>query len=200
MRLAIPPRRVRSATGLAVLALLMSLNAARSNSARLAEDPVQAIRAVLRQQQADWNKGDLDAFLTGYWKSPRVVFQSGGNRYDGWEAMRDRYRKRYKAEGKAMGEVSFSAIDIEMLSTEAALVRGARADPARRFEARRTFHPDFPEVPRRLEDRARPYFSRGTKQVVSWWASSRAGIFWAQLIGLSVGLVLPTGLSSSGVV
>ena len=69
---------------------------------------MQAIRAVLRRQEADWNKGDLDAFLTGYWKSPRVVFQSGGNRYDGWEAMRDRYRKRYKAEGRAMGEVSFS--------------------------------------------------------------------------------------------
>ena len=125
MSLAIPSRRVRFATSLAGFALMMSLTAPRSNSASLAEDPVQAIRAVLRQQQADWNKGDLDAFLTGYWKSPKVVFQSGGNRYDGWEAMRDRYRKRYKAEGKAMGEVSFSAIDIEMLSPEAALVRGA---------------------------------------------------------------------------
>jgi len=125
MSLAIPSRRVRHAVSLAGLVLLVSLTAPRSNSASLVEDPVQAIRAVLKQQQADWNKGDLDAFLDGYWKSPKVVFQSGGNRYDGWEAMRDRYRKRYKAEGKAMGEVSFSAIDIEMLSPEAALVRGA---------------------------------------------------------------------------
>jgi ketosteroid isomerase-like protein len=125
MSLAIVWRRVRLATGLAGFALLVSLAAVRSNSAISAEDPVHAIRAVLRQQQADWNKGDLDAFLTGYWNSPRVVFQSGGNRYDGWEAMRDRYRARYKAEGKAMGEVGFSAIDIEMLGTEAALVRGA---------------------------------------------------------------------------
>jgi ketosteroid isomerase-like protein len=114
-------------TGLASLALLVSLTTVQSIDASAVEeeDSVQAIQAVLRQQQADWNKGDLDAFLTGYWKSPKVVFQSGGNRYDGWEAMRDRYRKRYKAEGKAMGEVSFSAIDIEMLSPEASLVRGA---------------------------------------------------------------------------
>src|SRR4051794_6139136 len=117
--------RLRLATGLAGLALVVCLTAVRSNCASAAEDPVQAIRAVLKQQQAAWNKGDLDAFLSGYWKSPKVVFQSGGNRYDGWEAMRDRYRKRYKAEGKAMGEVSFSAIDIEMLGPESAFVRGA---------------------------------------------------------------------------
>jgi beta-aspartyl-peptidase (threonine type) len=85
---------------------------------------VVGIRAVLDQQQADWNKGDLDGFLTGYWNSPKVVFQSGGNRYSGWEAMRDRYRRRYKSEGKAMGRLSFSGLDIEMLGADAALVRG----------------------------------------------------------------------------
>ena len=61
-----------------------------------------------RPAGADWNKGDLDAFLEGYWHSPDVVFQSGGDRHDGFDAMRDRYRKRYKAEGKAMGKVAFS--------------------------------------------------------------------------------------------
>lgn len=88
-------------------------------------DPVAAIRAALKRQEADWNKGDLEAFLTGYWNSPRVVFQSGGDRYDGWEAMRERYRERYKGEGKAMGRVAFSRIDIEPLGPAAALARGA---------------------------------------------------------------------------
>jgi beta-aspartyl-peptidase (threonine type) len=87
-------------------------------------EPAAAITAVLERQEADWNKGDLDAFLTGYWNSPRVVFQSGGDRYDGWEAMRERYRKRYKGEGKAMGRMAFSRIDIEPLGPEAALARG----------------------------------------------------------------------------
>jgi beta-aspartyl-peptidase (threonine type) len=86
---------------------------------------ITAIRAVLQRQEADWNRGDLDAFLTGYWNSPRVVFQSGGNRYDGWEAMRARYRKRYQAEGKAMGKVAFSGIEIEPLGPSVALARGA---------------------------------------------------------------------------
>ena len=60
----------------------------------------------------------------GYWNSPKVVFQSGGQRYDGWEAMRDRYRRRYQAEGKAMGRLAFSSLEIEPLGPESMLVRG----------------------------------------------------------------------------
>ena len=88
------------------------------------KDPVRAIRAVLDRQVDDWNKGDLDGFLAGYWNSPKVVFQSGGQRYDGWEAMRDRYRRRYQAEGKAMGQLTFSSLEIEPLGPEAFLARG----------------------------------------------------------------------------
>jgi beta-aspartyl-peptidase (threonine type) len=84
----------------------------------------QAVRAVLDRQVDDWNRGDLDAFLTGYWKSPKVVFQSGGQRFDGWEAMRDRYRQRYQAEGRAMGRLAFSSVEIELLGADAAFVRG----------------------------------------------------------------------------
>jgi beta-aspartyl-peptidase (threonine type) len=86
---------------------------------------IAAIRAVLERQQADWNKGDLETFLNGYWHSPRLVFQSGGDRHDGWEAMRGRYLKRYKSEGRAMGQVAFSNIEIEPLGPESAFVRGA---------------------------------------------------------------------------
>jgi ketosteroid isomerase-like protein len=88
------------------------------------ESDVRAVRAVLDQQVLDWNKGDLDGFLTGYWNSPKVVFMSGGNRFDGFEAMRDRYRRRYKADGKAMGQLAFSELDVESLGPEAVLARG----------------------------------------------------------------------------
>jgi ketosteroid isomerase-like protein len=84
----------------------------------------QAVRDVLERQVADWNKGNLDGFLDGYWNSPKVVFQSGGTRSDGWEALRDRYRRRYQLEGRAMGQLVFSGLEIEPLGTEAALARG----------------------------------------------------------------------------
>jgi ketosteroid isomerase-like protein len=87
--------------------------------------PEVSVRAILDRQVADWNKGDLEGFLSGYWNSPKVVFQSGGRRSDGWEAMRDRYRRRYQAEGKAMGRLVFSSVEIEPLGPEAIMVRGA---------------------------------------------------------------------------
>lgn len=106
----------------AVLALGIASSAARAQPGD--SSSVQAVRAVLERQAADWNRGDLDGFLAGYWKSPRVVFQSAGQRYDGWEAMRDRYRRRYQAEGRAMGKLAFSGLEIEPLGPEAVLARG----------------------------------------------------------------------------
>ena len=88
------------------------------------EAAVREVRAVLDKQVADWNRGDLDGFLSGYWKSPKVVFMSGGQRFDGYEAMRDRYRRRYKAEGRAMGQLAFSELDLESLGPESVLGRG----------------------------------------------------------------------------
>ena len=87
-------------------------------------DPVAGIEVVLDRQERDWNAGDLDGFLRGYWDSPKVVFQSGGDRNVGFESMRERYRKRYKAEGKAMGRVSFTEVEIEPLGSDSAFVRG----------------------------------------------------------------------------
>jgi beta-aspartyl-peptidase (threonine type) len=105
-----------------VLAVLSNAASAQEQSDR--GDSVRAARAVLERQVIDWNKGDLDGFLGGYWNSPKVVFQSGGQRLDGWEAMRQRYRRRYQAEGRAMGRLEFSALDLEPLGPEAVLARG----------------------------------------------------------------------------
>lgn len=87
-------------------------------------DDSRAILDLLRKQAADWNRADLDAFLETYWKSPRLVFQSGGTRSEGWEAVRDRYRKRYQGEGKAMGKLEFQGIEAELLGPDAAFARG----------------------------------------------------------------------------
>jgi ketosteroid isomerase-like protein len=88
------------------------------------EGPEKAIRGVLERQVDDWNRGDLDAFLTGYWKSPALVFQSGADRSEGWEAIRDRYRKRYQTEGRAMGRLEFAGIEVIPLGAESAFARG----------------------------------------------------------------------------
>ncbi len=107
------------------LALLLMLAPAGTSTAQEGDaEAARAIKAVLDKQQVDWNRGDLDAFLEGYWHSPGMVFLSGGERNDGFDAMRDRYRKRYQAEGRAMGKLAFSGSEIKPLGGDVALARG----------------------------------------------------------------------------
>lgn len=83
-----------------------------------------AIRAVLDEQAVAWNKGDIDAFMKGYWNSPELTFYSGGNVTSGWDATLQRYRSRYEGEGHEMGKLDFSELEIHVLARDAAWVGG----------------------------------------------------------------------------
>ncbi|HJT76977.1 MAG TPA: nuclear transport factor 2 family protein [Gemmataceae bacterium] len=89
-----------------------------------AKEAKAAVREVLDRQAAAWNKGDLDGFMAGYWKSPDLTFFSGKTREHGWQATLDRYRRRYQGEGREMGRLTFDQIQIDVLGPDAALVRG----------------------------------------------------------------------------
>ncbi len=82
------------------------------------------IRYVLDAQVAAWNRGDLDGFMAGYWNSDEMTFCSGGTVTKGWQATLDRYRKRYQADGKEMGKLTFDDVRIEVITSDVALVRG----------------------------------------------------------------------------
>jgi beta-aspartyl-peptidase (threonine type) len=88
-------------------------------------DPRAAVRAVLDAQVEAWNRGDLEGFMAGYWRSPELVFCSGATVTKGWEATLERYRKRYQAEGREMGRLGFDAIEVLPLGPDAAAARGA---------------------------------------------------------------------------
>jgi len=82
------------------------------------------IEKVLREQQDAWNRGDLEAFMAGYWNSPELTFFSGAHESKGWQAALDRYKKTYQGAGHEMGTLQFSNLRIEMLGMDAAFVRG----------------------------------------------------------------------------
>ena len=86
--------------------------------------PEDAIRAVLAAQDEAWNRGDLEGFMKTYWKSDRLRFYSAGTVTSGWQATLDRYRKRYQAEGKEMGKLTFADLEVEVLGPDAAMARG----------------------------------------------------------------------------
>ena len=83
-----------------------------------------AIRKVIAEQQAAWNRQDLGGFMAGYWNSHELTFFSGAHESKGWQAALDRYKKNYQGAGHEMGKLEFANLRIEMLGPEAAFVRG----------------------------------------------------------------------------
>lgn len=103
---------------------MMMLVAAGAAFAQSREEKAKtAIRAVLDEQVAAWNKGDIDGFMKGYWNSPQMTFVSGNNVTKGWQPTLERYKKGYNTRAK-MGVLSFSELEITILSKESALVLG----------------------------------------------------------------------------
>jgi len=71
----------------------------------------RAAEILLTDQQAAWNAEDLDGFMFGYWKSDDLTFYSDNTIEQGYEPLKQRYFKRYKAEGKEMGKLTFSLVE-----------------------------------------------------------------------------------------
>jgi beta-aspartyl-peptidase (threonine type) len=99
-------------------ALLLSFSLA------VAVDAKADIRTVIADQATSWNKGDLDGYMAGYWKSDSLSFSSGGTHTTGWQAVYDRYKARYFAPGKERGTLTFRKLEVELLGTDCAYVKG----------------------------------------------------------------------------
>lgn len=109
---------------IAMLAAAFAVTGCRTPQARKnAVSKEAAIREMLAQQVRDWNAGNLAGFMEGYARSNTTRFASGGNVMLGWQAVFDRYRKRY-ADPAAMGTTTFSDLDIKVLSPDAAMAFG----------------------------------------------------------------------------
>jgi len=83
----------------------------------------KAINDVLSAQQAAWNRGDVDAFLVGYWRSPELTFSGSSGVSRGWDGVLARYKKSYP-DHAAMGQLDFSDLELRFLGPDAALVLG----------------------------------------------------------------------------
>lgn len=88
---------------------------------QLMSDDAQ-IRNVLTKQAEDWNHGNLDAFATGYKKSPDIVFM-GSTISRGYDQMLASYKQHYPTRGK-MGALIFSDIEVNLLDAKYATVLG----------------------------------------------------------------------------
>ena len=109
----------KAALVLAFIALVARPIAAVQNNS----DATSEIRSVIQAQQDSWNRGDIDAFMNGYWHSEHTVFVSGDEVTRGWQRVRDRYKAKYSDRAK-MGSLTFSDLEITPLSNESAVALG----------------------------------------------------------------------------
>jgi uncharacterized protein (TIGR02246 family) len=90
-----------------------------------AAGPEEEIRKVLERQQADWNRGDIVAFMGGYERSDATTF-AGKSVSRGYERVLGRYRESYPNTEK-MGQLTFSEIEVRLLGSKYASVLGQYA-------------------------------------------------------------------------
>lgn len=74
-----------------------------------------AIREILNDQSAAWNRGDLDSFMNGYWENDSLMFIGKSGVTYGWNNTLNNYRKGYP-DTTSMGKLSFVIISIKKLS------------------------------------------------------------------------------------
>lgn len=96
-----------------------------ASAACRAAPPDTDVRALLADQQAAWNRGDVEGFLRrGYWASPELTFFSGGEVVRGFDPMLARFLAHYKAGSAESGELTFADIEVVALGADHALARG----------------------------------------------------------------------------
>jgi uncharacterized protein (TIGR02246 family) len=81
------------------------------------------VRAILRNSEEAWNRGDLAAFASYYEDSPDTTFIGHEVVRGGVAAILARYRRAYPTR-EAMGKLAFSNIEVRSLAPGVALVTG----------------------------------------------------------------------------
>lgn len=75
------------------------------------------VRNVLAKQSAAWNRGDVDAFMVGYWENDSLMFIGKSGITYGYKNTLANYKKGYP-DTTAMGKLTFTLIHVRQLSPE----------------------------------------------------------------------------------
>jgi ketosteroid isomerase-like protein len=115
--------KLAAMVAVSALTLLCLSTSALGHTSKTDGKAEAAIQAVLDAQAAAWNRGDVEAYMDGYDRSPKTEFVGGDSITRGWQEVLDRYKQKYDTREK-MGTLTFSEVEINMLSGDAALVLG----------------------------------------------------------------------------
>jgi uncharacterized protein (TIGR02246 family) len=81
-----------------------------------------AIHLLMDKQAADWNRGDVDAFMKAYADAPTTTFVGKTVEY-GYATIRERYKRIYPTPA-GMGKLTFSHLAIRELDPNYSVATG----------------------------------------------------------------------------
>lgn len=104
--------------------ILLSFLFACCSIAAFSQQPDEkAIRTVLADQEAAWNRGDIDAFMKGYWNSDSLLFIGAKGVTYGYSNTLRRYKTNYDSPAK-MGKLKFDLLYFIRLSADCWMIVG----------------------------------------------------------------------------
>ena len=101
------------------IALIVTMSLASQTEAK----DRKAILTVLKIQQDAWNKGDLEGFMQGYWKSDSLKFYGSKGVTNGWQKTLENYKKGYPSK-EYTGTLSFTIEAISKIEDNSYYVMG----------------------------------------------------------------------------
>lgn len=116
-------RKLLVVGGMTVLMIFCGQRRLLGKPADVRDEDRVAIEKILTAQQAAWNRGDVNAFVVGYWQSPELTFSGSSGVSRGWDGVLTRYKKNYPDQA-TMGVLDFSELEFRFLGPDAALVLG----------------------------------------------------------------------------
>ena len=97
------------------LSTLLSLSAQNKDK--------QAIHNILTRQTIQWNRGNIEAFMKGYWQNDSLLFVGKSGANYGYKTTLENYKKSYP-DTTAMGKLAFDILKIQQLSSDCYFVLG----------------------------------------------------------------------------
>lgn len=92
-----------------ILALFFSLGTLHASNAK------EEITALLEEQDAAWNRADLDGFVKPYDNTAELVYIGSSGPIRSAQVMKERYEARYKTGQSDFGTLTFSELQVEEL-------------------------------------------------------------------------------------
>jgi ketosteroid isomerase-like protein len=106
---------------LKIIVVLMLISSGYVAMAQSADE--KEIRSVLDKQTQEWNRGNIDAFMVGYWNNDSLMFVGQSGVTYGYEQTKNNYKKNYSDTAK-MGKLTFNILQVKPLSADYYFVLG----------------------------------------------------------------------------